>query len=522
MCKNILINDLRRNLKKCVSICGWVIYKEKCLYLRDYSGDVQLINVKESLRYRDVIEVEGTYSENGSFDVFKLTILNRNTYIDEQMLSSKQSNYFKYSYLYNLQPERISLIKKMNDIESCVRRFLMENDFLEVKVPVLWTSVREYGDKEWRATIKDGEGWLEYVLPQSPEILSLLNAIGGIQKNFTFGKCFRKENEQRADSVVEFTQLVITAAFYNIESAKNLLEELFKTLISSCDSVGLNDIRFSSIPFEDSIYYYDTDKPDLRFREVSYVTISCDEKFYKVAFIPIDMNEEQFNKVKRLFVRHIKKGDGFIYQLLENQNIEFLKGVSSEFLRKKFSCESKIIIMGVDCESQLFLNILQGCIEFIYKLKQIVVPKYCFTWVERMPLVKDRNIANTQHCIFSTIEEGALENTNDEKQYYVENIDLVLNGVELASGGVRENKSERFIRLLKYHGISDIDETYGYYINALDSGAPKCFSISLGWERILYLVTHSNYIQEVINFPKDCNGYCQLTKMPIYIQGDKK
>ena len=103
-------------------------------------------------------------------------------------------------------------------------------------------------------------------------------------------------------------------------------------------------------------------------------------------------------------------------------------------------------------------------------------------------------------------------------------IDLVLNGVELASGGEKEYRVDRFIQSIEILNVSNKINKYHYYIKALKQGAPPLFSIGIGWERVLYMLLETKTIQEVMIYPKSQYGQCLLTSphKEIAIYEDKR
>lgn len=518
------ILEYNNNYGNEIIICGWIDeINENTIKLKDFSGEIICIFIDKctTLNYRDVIGIRGFYDvDKKIIKVLNFEIMGRNSWLTKEDLADGLESYLTNSYLYNLKEERIRLLKELNMLEKSARRFLTDNyKFVELKSPVFWTQVQEYGENEWVSMVYGKESEEGYVLPQSPEIISLLNSIGGVQRNFIFGKCFRSEKKQNSnDTVVEFTQLVITAAFLDLKMGMEVVTNLLINMINEVDMNKADKVEFNEISYSNSHLFYGTDKPDLRYKEV-YTPLLVDSSNgveYLAAIIPFDIEVKILNTILSIIQNHVIKDDVIAhhYTVATSEQFEIIKGLSYRKIKKTYGLDKDFTMILITNKKSINKKILKKCISLIYELKKIDVPKYCFTWIVDFPFNAKPGLKDAEHNIFSIVDEWALDNIDLSKEYYIQNIDLVLNGTELGSGGLRQNKRELFTKLLNFHNVNKPEEIYEYYMNALDSGAPKSFTISLGWERILFLLTGCKCIQEVINFPKDETGKCLVTNTP--------
>jgi aspartyl-tRNA synthetase len=90
-------------------------------------------------------------------------------------------------------------------------------------------------------------------------------------------------------------------------------------------------------------------------------------------------------------------------------------------------------------------------------------------------------------------------------QMRAQHYDMVLNGYELGSGSIRIHKPEFQRRIFTMLGMTNeqIEERFGFFIRALDYGAPPHGGMALGIDRIVMLAVGETNIRDVIAFPKN-------------------
>src|SRR5438067_1546863 len=167
----------------------------------------------------------------------------------------------KYRYLDLRRPEMARNLRLRSKVATTTRVFMDEQGFLEVETPILFKSTPE-GAREFLVPNHRDVGTF-YALPQSPQQFKQILMVGGVERYYQLARCIRDE-DQRADRQLEFTQIDIEMSFIEREDIYALVEGILKRIWN----VALNmDIPtpFNRMSFQEAIDRFGIDKPDRRF-----------------------------------------------------------------------------------------------------------------------------------------------------------------------------------------------------------------------------------------------------------------
>jgi aspartyl-tRNA synthetase len=98
--------------------------------------------------------------------------------------------------------------------------------------------------------------------------------------------------------------------------------------------------------------------------------------------------------------------------------------------------------------------------------------------------------------------------------------DVVMNGLELGSGSLRNHRSDVQRRIFELLGYSkqEMEERFGFMLNALDAGAPPHGGFAFGLDRMAMLLAGAESLRDVIAFPKTQRGQDLLMGAPSRVE----
>jgi len=195
----------------------------------------------------------------------------------------------------------------------------------------------------------------------------------------------------------------------------------------------------------------------------------------------------------------------------------------SDILRITEAQDGDLILLGAG-DKQIVNQSLDRVRQYIAKdLNLIDKSKWNFLWVTDFPMFErneEENRYEALHhpfCSPKNIKSKDSENLKKEiKSSKANAYDLVLNGLELGGGSLRINEANLQKEVLQTVGLTDkeIDEKFGFLIEALEMGAPPHGGIAFGLDRITMLIIGADSIRETIAFPKNQQAKCLLTNAP--------
>ncbi len=566
----IIALDATQKVGERISASGWVHSRRDhggliFIDLRDHSGLLQLVvnpetpeafKVAEELRDEYVVKVEGTVRERAAelrndkiptggieLAVDNVVILNRAETLPIQPFAEAQANEelrFKYRYLDLRRPAIQRMLKKRADMYRQIREYMDARDFTEITTPILANSSPE-GARDFLipSRLQDGKF---YALPQAPQQFKQLLMVGGVPRYYQLAACFRDE-DPRADRLYgEFYQLDCEMSFVEDgEEVRAMMDPLVKQLVT--DFAG-KELFFGDeiprIPYREAMETYGSDKPDLRFDmkliELTDAFANTEFGVFKHAECVKAICVKDGASLSRKQIDHfteIAKNEGaagLAYITYENGEVKspIAKFLSSEELaaitEKTGAEDGYTVFFGADKRD--IVNAVLGKLrsEFARHFGLKDSRKVALAWIIDFPFYEldtKTNKLDFGHNPFSMPKGGmkTLEETENKLDIIADQYDMVMNGYEICSGGVRNHNPEV---LYKVFGLLDfspeyVEEKFGAMLNAFKYGAPPHAGCAFGVDRILMELMDEQNVREVVAFPKNGSGVDVMMNSPSVV-----
>ena len=445
----------------------------------------------------------------------------------------------KYRYLDIRRGEMRRRLETRSRLTFAVRRYLMGQGFHEIETPYLTKSTPE-GARDYLVPSRVHKGSF-YALPQSPQLFKQLLMIAGMERYFQIVRCFRDE-DLRADRQPEFTQIDIEMSFVDREDVFALVEGMFVEMLGAVEIEA--KAPFRRMTYDEAISRYGSDKPDLRFgleiADISGVVRGSGygifEKTLEAGGVvraiaapglaaasrkEIDDLEAQAKALGAAGLGWAQFRDGELRSPL----IRNLGPEGEERLKKAFERASGgpgDMLLMVAGEGVLASTVL-GALRLAIARKQGLIPKsrdFALTWVTDFPYFEYSETEgrwNAMHHPFtSPFEEDLGKLETDQRSVRALAYDLVANGFELGGGSIRIHRSDVQGKVFRALGMTEEEATdkFGFFLEALQYGAPPHGGIAFGVDRIAMLATGGQSLRDVIAFPKTTSAYDLMTGSP--------
>jgi len=543
-----------------VTLAGWV-HRVRDLGgitfvdLRDASGLVQLVfrDIPEAhdLSLEDVIRITGTVRRRespnpklptGEIEVVveELEVLSKSKPlpfpVDTEDPRASEETRLRFRFL-DLRRERMQRnLRLRHKVSLAIRNYLSERGFIEVETPYLTRSTPE-GARDFLVPSRLEPGKF-YALPQSPQLFKQTLVISGVERYFQIVRCFRDE-DLRADRQPEFTQLDLEMGFLeDPEELFELIEGLVVHVFREAIGVELA-LPFPRIPYAEAMLRYGTDKPDLRFgMEIADVTELFRNCGFRVFADAVGRGEvvralpvpgaagKSRSELKRLEERAVELGlGGLAWARFASGEVNspIAKFVGEEILRRAAVeagvRDGDLLILAAGPAEVVAeaLGILR--VELARELGLVPEDSWALCWIVDFPLFKldeEGRIASEHHPFTSPHPDDIPLLESDPLKVRARSYDLVINGVEIASGSIRIHRRDLQERIFKLLGLSEEEarEKFGFLLRALEYGAPPHGGIAFGLDRLVMMLAGETSIREVIAFPKTATGSCPLTGAP--------
>ena len=547
-----------KNIDETVRVSGWVENIRDhggviFIDVRDQFGVLQVVSNNDKLfdgiTKESTISVEGIIRKRseeefnnkistGEIELVaeKLDVLGKcfNTLPFEIITSREVSEdvRLKYRYLDLRNPKVKNNIIFRNKVINYIREKMTSLDFTEIQTPILTASSPE-GARDFIVPSRKFHGKF-YALPQAPQQFKQLLMVSGFDKYFQIAPCFRDEDARKDRIYGEFYQLDLEMSFVTEEDVYTVGEEVFYDIFSKFSNKQLSSKPFIRIPYKESMLKYGTDKPDLRnpliIEDLSDVFVESDFKPFRgvtVRGIKVknigDKSNSWFNELVDYASSIGMPGIGYITYVGDNT----FKGPIDKFLTdndrkeliKRCELENNDVLFFIAHRSNAAKLAGLIRIELGKKLNLLDNNKFEFCIINDFPMfeLNEEGKYDFTHNPFS-MPKGGMESLNslEPSEILANQYDFVCNGIELASGAVRNHDIEIMKKAFSIAGYNEetLKERFKGLYNAFQYGAPPHAGMAPGIDRIIMMLLDEENIRETIAFPMNAQGADLLMGAP--------
>lgn len=447
-----------------------------------------------------------------------------------------------YRYLDLRRPKMRKNLQVRHRATKAIRDYFDSQEFIEVETPALFKSTPE-GAREYLVPSRIHPGQF-YALSQSPQQFKQILMVAGVERYFQIARCFRDE-DQRADRQMEFTQVDVEASFITREGIYALFEGMLKKVWKDVLDHDL-PTPFPRMAYVDAMNRYGVDKPDVRFAlELVDFTETFRNSAFKVFQATVagggtikavnakglaDVTQGELKNLEDVAKSLGAKGLAFIKVEggeWKSPIVKFFSDAERAELTRRLSIEDGDIVFFAAAEWEKACAILGrirlDAAALLQKRGKLTLrpDDWRFLWVIDFPLMsydeEQKRYLATHHPFTAPVVEDTALLDSDPKRVRGQHYDVVLNGMELGGGSIRIHQpalqKKVFEDVLKIPA-DVVESRFGYMLKAFTYGAPPHGGIAFGLDRMVALLCGTTSIRDVIAFPKTQKGQDLMAQSP--------
>lgn len=458
--------------------------------------------------------------------------------------ATAEATRLKYRYLDLRRPDLQRNLLLRHRIAKAARDYFDAQGFIELETPMLIRSTPE-GARDFLVPSRLHPGTF-YALPQSPQLYKQLSMVAGFDRYMQLARCFRDE-DLRADRQPEFTQIDLEMSFVDVQDVLDIGEGFMKYVYDTVLHVDV-PLPLPRLTYNEAMERYGSDKPDIRYGmeivDLSEAVRGCGFGVFASALegggtvraltaknaVGV-LTRKEVDKLTE-FVRGIgAKGLAWVRWTEENIASSFGKFLTEEEMTRLLTAagaeKGDVVLIVADTVKKHVLTTLGALrVELANKLS-IEKKGLGLLWITAFPFFEwaeeSQQYVAMHHPFTAPLDECIPYLDSEPDKVYAKAYDLVLAGVELASGSIRITDPELQGRMFRALGLSDEEahEKFGFLTDAFQYGAPPHGGMGIGLDWLVMQMLGAATLRDVVAFPKVQNMTEPMTACPSPVDAEQ-